>query len=209
MNKEIIEKIENINKLSNEFDKICSEIISKNNEENISNNMYNLTNLYLTLRYEHGGFLLFLENFKNELCKNYKENKENNNEKLYDLSYVTIISEDINKLIYGAEDSYKKIALMYPNLVVKNPPILLLFTSDKNDKYSKMLNDASKQFKQYEYKIVNCSKVGSHIKCDKIVNAKLSIKIEKLPSLYLIDNNNVISLPIENINSVVELEKFI
>jgi hypothetical protein len=208
MNKSLIEKIENIIKLSSEFDKLCNEIIKSSNEanNNISNHVYNLTNLYMTLRAEHGSIILITFNYKNNLDKNHDNIKDND---LYDLSVLTQISDSVMSLMSNIEYQYKRISLVYPNLIKKNAPFLILFTNDSKNKFVNYFEQLKKKYNEYKYKVIKCDEIGSLVNCSKFLNKKLSIKIDKLPSMYLITDENMQEIPISKLESFEELEKFI
>lgn len=224
MNKEIINKIENIIKLSSGFDKLCVKIINstenqenqenqedQKNQENQSNYIYDLTNLYMALRSEHGGIIMILFNFKNNINenKNANEDEEDKIKKLYDLSELSSIVENINSLINNVDYQYKRISLMFPNLIKKNPHVLLLFTDNKTDKYVKMFEQMKTKYNEYKYKVVECNKIGSSVNCGKIIDKNLSIKITKIPSLYLIADDSILEIPITQFKSFEDLGNFI
>ena len=146
---------------------------------------------------------MIMFDFKNKI------NKNNNENDLYDLSVLSSIIGSIDALISNTDYQYKRISILFPNLIKKNPPSLLLFTNNTKDKYVEMFEQMKDAHNEYKYKVINCDKIGSRINCGKIVDKNLSIKIEKLPSLYLLTDDNILDIPITKFNHYQELEKFI
>lgn len=207
----LIKKIESILELSNKFDKICSSILSASGALSDTNiqNIKELTSIYMSIRTEHGAIIILNDKLKNGL-----NNKDSNSSKLinqlYDLSTFTSITENINNLVSNVDFEFKKIAMMYPKMISKNHTNLILFVKkiDAENKYVKIIEEIKKQRPENNYHVIECNKEGKKIDCSKMIGVKLSINVEKLPSLYLI-NDNIVDLPLERINSVDDLLKII
>jgi hypothetical protein len=207
----LIKKIENQIDMSNQFDKLCATILEDITSENNASNVYNITSLYMLIRAEHGGIIILNDKLKNEITNSETTLNDSTINKLYDLSTFTSILENINNLVSNIDFEYKKIALMFPKLINKNQIhiILIIKSIDKNNKYIKIIESAKKIYKQYEFHVIECIEIGKIINCDKMVGRKVSIKIETIPSLYMINDDNIVELPIKNINNVEQLNNLL
>ena len=208
---QLVKKIENILDMSNKFDNLFSTIIDiKSSDKNI-NNIYSITSLYILIRAEHGGIIILNDKMKMEISKRDNILNDETINKLYDLSTFTSIIENINNLVSNIDFEYKKIAIMFPKLIDKKQIDIILFTNslDKKDKYIKIIEDAKQIRNYYNYHVVECEKEGVVINCNKILNKDISIKVANLPSMYLINDNNISELPIKTINNADNLIKLI
>jgi hypothetical protein len=132
--------------------------------------------------------------------------------KLYDISTFTSVMENINNLVSNTDFEFKKVALMYPKFINNHTNHLILFTEtiNKEDKYVKIIEDIKKLRPENEYHIVQCDKIGKKIDCQSMIKMKLTISVDKLPSLYLIiSNTNIISMQIDTIKTAEDLNKLI
>jgi len=105
---------------------------------------------------------------------------------------------------------FKKIALMFPQLINTNQSHLLLFVkdTDKTNKFVEMFNELQKTDLKNDYHIIKCKKEGEQIDCSEMLKFKLSINVKQLPSIYLI-NNTVAEIPIEKINTIDDLRQIL
>lgn len=213
LNISLIKKIESILDLSANFDKICSTILSGTVELNKSNvkNIRDLTSIYMLTRAEHGAIIILNDKMKKDISVKDTSLSDKLINKLYDLSTFTSIIENINNLVSNMDFEFKKIALMYPKLLNKQQNHLIFFVNkiDEKDKIIKMIEEIKKLRPENEYHVVECEKEGKKIDCEKMIGVKLSINVEKLPSLYLVNGDNIVDLPLEKINVTNDLLKFI
>lgn len=213
LNMSLIKKIESILDLSGKFDKICSTVLSGTVELNKTNinNIRELTSLYMLARAEHGAIIILNDRLKNDIPSKDTTLSDKLINKLYDLSTFTSITENINNLVSNMDFEFKKIALMYPKLISNHQNHLILFVKkiDKENKYIKMFEELKGLKPENEYHVIECEKEGKKVDCEKMVKMKLSINVEKLPSLYLINGHNIVDLPLENIKVVEDLVKLI
>lgn len=213
LNISLIKKIESILDLSGKFDKLCSTVLSGSVELNKSNvqNIRELTSLYMLTRAEHGAILILNDKLKNDMPTKDTSLSDKLINKLYDLSTFTSITENINNLVSNMDFEFKKIVLMYPKLISNQQNHIILFVSkiDKENKYIKMFEELKELQPENEYHVIECEKENKKVDCEKMVGMKLSINVKKLPSLYLINGQNIVDLPLDSINVVGDLVKLL
>jgi hypothetical protein len=211
LNISLIKKIEHILELTTKFDKICSTVLGGTVELNKSNvqNIRELTSIYMLTRAEHGAIIVLNDKMKHDVSTKDTTLSDKLINKLYDLSTFTSITENINNLVSNMDFEFKKIALMYPKLLNKQQTHLILFVNqiDKEDKIIKIIEEIKLSRPENEYHVVECEKEGKKVDCEKMIGMKLSINVEKLPSLYLVNGQNIVDLPLEKINVVDDLIK--
>ena len=213
LNISLIKKIESILEMSGKFDKICTTILSGNvdlNESGIKN-IKELTSLYMSIRAEHGGIIVLNDKMKKDIGTHDSSLSDTIINKLYDLSTFTSISDNINNLVSNVDFEFKKIALMYPKLINKRTNHLLLFvkTINKEDKYVKMIEDVKKLRPENEYHVVECKESDKKVDCGKMVGMKLSLGIDKLPCLYLVNGTNIAEIPMDQLKICGDLIKML
>ena len=213
LNISLIKKIENILEMSGRFDKVCTSVLEGNinlNESSIQN-IRELTSLYMLIRAEHGGIIILNDKMKKDVSTQDSTLSDKLINQLYDLSTFTSISDNINNLVSNIDFEFKKIALMYPKLITKQQNHLILFIKkiDKEDKYIKMIEDIKKIRPDYDYHVIECKEEGAKIDCSKMVGMKLSIGVEKLPSLYLVNGENIVEIPIDQLKVCGDLVKML
>ena len=218
IDKKLIDKIENIVKLSDEFDfgfKIIIDLPNDKIDEKNIENIYLLTKKYIIIRKLHGELLLFLNKLINSV--NYNQIETNNDEQvnnkeneklskiLYDISTFNSLMININELITNIDYEYKKFALKYPKFINKKPLTLILLTDNKeeNKKYSEIIEQLKIKFPEHIYKITKCEYINKKIKCNnEIDELNLKLKINSLPMIYIIKNSNVVEIPINEIENI-------
>ena len=209
----LIKKIENILDMTNQFDKICADILEDPASEKNIPNIYNATSLYMLIRAEHGGIIILNDKMKNEIISSDTTLNDKTINKLYDLSTFTSIIENINNLVSNLDFQYKKLALMFPKFINKKPMDIILFNKsiDKNDKYNKLIEETKKYNKQNNFHVIQCTEVNKVINCNKMIGGSnnISIKVLELPSLYLINNDKIVELSVKHINSSQDLIKLL
>ena len=213
LNISLIKKIESILEMSGKFDKICTIILSGNvdlNESGIKN-IKELTSLYMSIRAEHGGIIVLNDKMKKDIGTHDSSLSDTIINKLYDLSTFTSISDNINNLVSNVDFEFKKIALMYPKLINKRTNHLLLFvkTINKEDKFIKMIEDVKKLRPENEYHVVECKESDKKVDCSKMVGMKLSLGIDKLPCLYLVNGTNIAEIPMDQLKICGDLIKML
>jgi len=203
INNSLIKKIDNLVSMSKEFDENFKKIIGLQTDkidENNVDDIYRMTSTYILIRSEHGSILLLIDKVKNLI--NISEKEEIDDEitnKLYNYSTFTSILSNINDLINNIDYQYKKIALKYPKFINKKPLFIILFTDDisKSNKYVELIDKIKDQYPENKYKVIQVEKTVKKIKCDEIIGCKITIKINSLPSLFIINDDNITEIPIE------------
>ncbi len=215
INNSLIKKIDNIVKLTFEFDSIFSELSkSQQSESELKpeqiENIYKLTKLYIFLRSEHGSVLILLDRLKDQVKSQSSELDDELINRLYDLSTFNSIVENVSNLINNIDFEYKRLAVMFPKYINKKPLNIILMTDnlERDDNYVKIINELSKINKEHIYKIIKCEK-REKVNCGTIYGKKINITVEKLPSMYIINEDNIVELPIRQITSAEVLNKMI
>lgn len=228
-NKKLLDKIDNLVKLSNNFDsnfKIVFELEPNAKiDEKSAEILYTMTNDYILMRKEHGELLVMMNkliNTENKFDandeKNNKKNKKedvnvntnvkNNSETnfLYDISTFTTLMNNVTDLINNIDYEYKKIALKYPKFINKKQITIILLKSEPNsdDKYTKMIEELKKDYPEHKYIISNCKNKTDISKCEeefKKYNIKIK-SIKNLPLIYVVNDSTVTEIPISQIDDI-------
>lgn len=214
LKKSLIIKIESISKQSDEFDKIFLQLLQINEKDKLSEktieNVYTLTKLYIFTRSEHGSILLLFDKFKKTICEKSTELNDALINKMYDVSAFYSIIENISILISNIDFQFKKIALKYPKYINNRPLIILLFVD--NIKTNKLMINIIEELRVLKpeniYKIIECDP-GNKIKCDSILGKNIDIKVDQVPSLFIVNNNFLSEIPIEHVKKVNDLVNLI
>lgn len=220
-NKSLLDRINNFVKLSGNFDENYKLVATTQNNTPSQNVkiIYTLTQLYIQMRIEHGKILLMMDELKDSIISN-KNNKsknkngdENNSDdetsKLYDLSTFNSIIASVNELLNNIDLQYKRIATTFPTYIDKKPTsiLLLTLTEDENDKFVEMIRKLEREHPEHIYKIVKCKKNDKKFKCDEELD--ITLKITKLPTLFVMDSSNITEIPLDNFNDVDVLKNII
>jgi len=216
LNISLIKKIESIVDLSEEFDKLFNDIVNLDSNTVIDDKsitkIYYITQIFIFIRSEHGGLLILFDKVKENTKSENSELSDKLINKLYDLSTFYSMIEHVTNLISNIDFQYKKIAVMFPKYISKNPIsiILIIDDIDKNNKYIEIIEQMKISNPENIYKVIKCSEkdLSKKIKVSNLFNIDISIKIEKLPSFYMVNYNKVVELPINYIkdhNSLLEL----
>lgn len=222
-NKSLIKKIDNILKLSEQFDKLCSIILSSNVhfDKTTVENVLMLTSTYMMIRSEHGLVIILNDQLKNKANPIINEMKTNkisitNTNILYDISTFTSIIENINNLVNNIDFEFKKIALMYPKLINKDVNHIILFVGKikDDDKYVRMIEELKETNPEYSYHILEHNIKNKKFDCGKILGksepkTKLTINIEKLPCGFLTNGSTITEIPLEKIKKSNDLIKML
>ena len=220
LNKIVLDNINLFVCTSREFDNYYKNVIvMKNNKiDDLSKkHIYMITKYYIELRTIHGKLILLIDEFKNTINLSKKENsKENpnantNTNNFYDLSTFTSILSSINELITNVDFQYKKIAIKYPNFINKKPLMILLVTNDDSESndFVKLLNSVKEQVPENIYKVVKTEKSHGKINCEKLLGIKLTLKIETLPTFFIINGPNIVEVPADKISDANVLKSLI
>lgn len=215
INNSLIKKIDNIVKLTNEFDMIFS-VLRKTYKEGVEldseqvENIYKLTKLYIFVRSEHGSILILLDRLKDRIKSGSTELDDELINKLYDLSTFSSIIENVSNLISNIDFEYKRLAVMFPKYMNKKPLTIILVSDDldRDKNYVEIINELSKQNNERVYKVIKCQK-GEKVNCGTIFGKKINIKVDALPNMYMINEENIVELPIKQITSAEILNKII
>jgi hypothetical protein len=221
-NKKILDKIDKLVKLSNDFDngfKIVFNLTSVKIDEKTADIIYIMTKNYILMREEHGELLLMMN--KLLAMNNIDDKKSNNTISLYDISTFSTLINNINDLINNIDYQYKKIALKYPKFINKKQIIIILIIminkEDKNneknnEKYIKMIDELIIIYPEHKYNIIKYNNEKNNIiKCDEELN-KFNIKIKStksLPLIYIINDTNIIEVPISKIDNIEPIKNLL
>lgn len=211
--------IEKILKMSGDFDKILQQIIAKTSENNIDKkNIIDLTTLYMEIRVVHGEVLLLFEKMKTNACNNNEQKLTKGKKEirdtqitrnnLYDISTFTSIIENLNSLVSNTDFEFKKIALMYPSYINTQQNHIILLTNSKDDKYTKIFDELKHIKSEYEYHLIECKK-GDDIDCTKNIGIQLKLNVKKIPSMFMVTNNDIIEIPLDSVKDTNDLVKLV
>lgn len=230
----LLDKIDNLIKLSNDFDNGFKSIYEINvnelNKENIEL-LYSMTQNYILMRKEHGEILLMMHKLTNLLDMNINKTQEKKSTKnvsktneghndmdysentrlFYDLSTFNTLLGNINDLINNIDYEYKKIAIKYPNFINRKKMIIILVLQDSDDKYIKLIGDLEKSHPEHKYKIIKCGhKKGDILKCEEELSKyEIKIKSKSLPLIYIVNNSTVSEIPISKIDGIEPIKDMI
>ncbi len=202
--------IENILKKSTDFDLICANILDDLAAKDINIKVENLTNNYINIRKSHGELLLLENNLKKNINKNIKLQKGGSKNELYDLSTFTSIIENVSSVVNNIDFEFKKIALLFPKYIGENKQNILFFKDkNKNSKYSKWIDEIKDTRNNINFDIVELSEENKKYNLSKLTSEDIDIEIKNLPSLFIIKNNNLIEIQLDNIKNIDEFKKII
>ena len=232
-NKKILDKIDNLVKLSSNFDSGFKTIFNleteKINEEN-AEILYSMTKNYILLRKEHGEIILMFnklvssvnyDELTEEPSKKTKKSLENNNldsklgnfKFLYDISTFSTLTNNINDLINNIDYEYKKIALKYPKFINRRQITVILITlPDSDEKYKNMVNELKINYPEHKYKIIKCENEKADItKCEEeLKDYNIKIKsMKSLPVIYVVNGTTITEIPISKIDNVEPIKNLI
>lgn len=201
-NKIVLDKINNFVLMSKEFDNNYQNAIRIQNDkidDESRKSIFMITKYYIELRSTHGELILLVDKFKQMVNSSDLSDKNVNTNIFYDLSTFSSILSSINELITNIDFQYKKIALKYPGFINKKPLTILLLTDDDSEQndFVKLLNDVKEQVPENIYKIIKCKKSEKKLKCDKLLGINLTLKIPKLPTLFIINGSNIVEVPMD------------
>ncbi len=214
-NKKLLDKIDNLVKLSKEFDdgfRIIFDLeTTQINEQNVEI-LYSMTTNYISMRKEHGELLLMMNEHMNSINSDEKTKKSLNTNILYDISTFNTLMNNLNDLINNIDYEYKKIALKYPKFIHKSQITVILICSTDADKYIKMIEELKMKYPEHKYKIINCNDTKSNItKCEEELK-EYGIKIKSLktlPLIYILNKSTLTEIPISKIENIEPIEQLI
>ena len=219
INKLLLEKIDNVVKLSSKFDENFKRVINfpdiKIDHEQIDL-IYLLTKTYILIIAEHGSLILLinqLDEKKSLELDDLSTMSDELVEKLYDISTFNSFMNNVNDLVNNIDFQYKKIALKYPKYINKKPFTIVLVTDhvqdNKNDKYIKLIESVKTQFPENYYKIVKCETGEKKLKCDKIFGFEQTLKITSVPTLFIVNGTTITELPVDKVNDAETISNFL
>jgi len=224
MNPNIIDlsnKIEAIIVNTTEFDNNCVDILADVTNKDINNKIYKLTQKYMDIRKNHGELLIVENNLKKNINKKIKNNNKlqkggvavDNNTELYDLSTFTSMIENVSNVVNNIDFEFKKIALMFPKYINNNKENIILFKEkNKNTKYSKWI-DEIKEEKNNEIDInvieLSSKDIDSKYNLSKASLNDVDIKIKNLPSMFRINDENIIEIELKSIKNINEFKNYL
>lgn len=212
-NKSILDKINNIVKLTKEFDqdfKIIINLQTNNlNQKNIENVLM-LTKNYLSIRENHGHLIIMMNKLVNSSINNINENSEYE-KKMYEISTFNSILSNISDLVNNIDFQYKKIALKFPKYINRKQYKLILVTetNDENAECVKLFNEIRSNYPEHIYKILKSNDSDFKKELKKILNEDIKLKLKNLPILYILDNLNLIEIPLEKIKDIESIKQIL
>lgn len=235
-NKIILDIIDNIVKLSDNFDKGFKTVFELEPGSKIDSSsadiLYSMTKNYILIRKEHGELLLMMNNLLNSQTTNEKTNKKDSKKSskssnvdvdnggedfkniddlkvYYDISTFNTLLNNINDLINNIDFEYKKIALKFPKFINAKPMNIILISTDATNKYFKMIEELKQKYIQHKFMTIVCTNDKNSIsKCNEELK-KFNIKIKSfnsLPLIYIINGNTITEIPINKIGEIEGLD---
>jgi hypothetical protein len=201
----LISKTNSIMKFLEDFDNIFKILINIKDirlltAENITQ-IAKLTELYIFIRSEHGSLIILLDKLKDQI----QINSTNLSDKLindqYTLSTFYSILENISHVISNIDFEYKKIATKFPKFINKKALILILVVKNKDDEFVKIIEDLQKEFPENVYKVIINDKEIINVK--DVINKDLPLKIKKMPSLFILNDDIITEISLDE-NSTLE-----
>lgn len=218
-NKLLLEKIDNLINLSVKFDEFFKQVINYPDakiESQQIETIYLLTKNYILLRAEHGSIILILNRLnqvKSSELDDLKTIDDEMIEKLYDISTFNSLINNVNDLVNNIDFQYKKIALKYPRYINKKPLKIIMVVNEteneESDKYIKLIENIKKQFHENFYNIVKCDKNEKKLKPDKSLGLEQPLKITSIPTLFIINGNNIVEIPIDKVSNVESISNIL
>lgn len=232
-NKKILDKIDNLVKLSTEFDsgfKVMFDLETDKINEHNAEILYSMTKNYILMRKEHGELILMMNKQINSLNfvqiedRDKEQNKKtkkkdkigteiDNTMELYNVSTFNTLLSNANDLINNIDYEYKKIALKYPKFINGSQITLILIKSSNTDeKYVKMINELKNKHPEHKYKIINCDDTKLDIsKCEEeLKDYNIKIKsLKSLPLVYIKNKSTITEIPLSKINDIEPIKQLI
>lgn len=234
-NKKILDKIDNLVKLSSEFDdgfKIIFDTTTETITEQNTELLHSMTKKYISMRKEHGEIILMMNKQMNLLnandssmedvnkinTKKQKKNIQdanndvNNTMKFYDLSTFNTLLNNVNDLINNVDYEYKKIALKYPRFINnKQLHVILIYSTDIDNKYVQLIEELKINHPEHKYIIMKCQGSKSDIdRCeDELKDYGIKIKSKNLPLIYIVNKSTIAEIPISKIDDIEPIKKLI
>lgn len=224
LNKKILDKIDNLVKLSNDFDtefKIIFELeTTKINEQNI-NTLYSMTKNYISIRKEHGEIILLINKYINSI--NYDDILINSNNVdniktddiniLYDVSTFNTILNNINDLMNNVDYEYKKISIKFSKFINNKQITLILITLlDGDKKYENMIDELKSNYPENKYVIIKYENKNADINKHIDELEKYNIKIQSLntlPLIYIVNGTIISEIPTSKIKTIDTIKNLI
>lgn len=228
LDKKILDKIDNIIKLSGDFDtgfKAVFDLDSSKLNGETADILFAMTKNYINIRKEHGEIILMINKHisSNTNLIDQKSTKDKTLDTkieldipslLYGISTFNTLLNNINDLINNIDYEYKKIAIKYPKFINSNPITIILVYSPINPedtKYTGMIGELKLAHPEYKYKIINCNGDKSDIsRCeDELRDYDIKIKSKSLPLIYIVNKSTTTEIPIGKIQDINPIKKLL
>jgi hypothetical protein len=215
-NKSVLEKINNLVKLTKQFDHDFKIIIDLPNnvldEKNIEH-VLTLTNNYLLIRNIHGQLIVMMNKLINstEVKNDNKDDNDEYIEKMYEISTFSSLLSNISDLINNIDFQYKKIAVKYPKYINKKQFTIILITesNDENNEHIKLFNTIKTKYPENKYKIIISTESEMKKEVKKILNQYIKLTSKKLPVLYIVDGSKFIEIPLDKIKDIESIKNIL
>jgi hypothetical protein len=121
--------------------------------------------------------------------------------------------ENVSNVVNNIDFEFKKMALMFPKYINNNRENIILFKEkNKNTKYSKWI-DEIKEEKNNEIDInvieLSSKDIDSKYNLSKVSLNDVDIKIKNLPSMFRINDENIIEIELKSIKNINEFKNYL
>ena len=195
MYKSLLQKINNILKLSEDFEELHKKFIDNSILDNdIPEFMFKLTHLLVLIRGEHGSLILLFDKMKNN---NLNESTELNDKFIENCYYISTFNStliNISSLVDNIDFEFKTLATKYPKFVNLHPTfvILILNEENKDEELINLMKELQTELPQNSYKVIFCEESEKcKVKLNEIINKNVNITVKEFPSIYIITDNNI------------------
>jgi len=207
----LISKTNSIINFLEEFDNIFKILIEVEDKRTLTSEniqqIAKITELYIFIRSEHGSLIVL----RNKLIEQITEKSTNLSDKLindlYTLSTFDSIIENISHVISNIDFEYKKIATKFPKFINKKALILILVVKNKEDKIVNIFEELQKEFPENVYKVIINDKEIINVK--DIINKDLPLKIKKMPSLFMLNDDIITEISLDENSTKESLKNLI
>jgi hypothetical protein len=197
MYKSLLQKINNILKLAEDFEELNKKILLIDEENNIPENMFKLTHLLVLIRAEHGSLILLFDKMKTNNLNKSTELNDEFIENCYDISTFNSTLQNITSVVDNIDFKFKTLATKYPKFVNLHPTYVILMLKDyppekENKALVDILLELQKELPENCYKVIFCEESEKcKVKLNEIINKDVNVTVTEFPSIYIVTDNNI------------------